>query len=168
MRAFLVIGVVLCAVGCGGKVSTDDDAGDDSGPLGRGQDAGDGNNGYVNPKCPDAGAPIHEVTCNVFDPHGCVGTSCCDPGSACYPLVIPPMAQCEPETYGAFCIQAGVGTQGAACGSATQCAGGFVCLITGTTTQCAKMCDLQGSLGHGCNDGFVCQPIDIPGFAACL
>jgi hypothetical protein len=153
--------------GCGGLAFEPKDGGGDSGPFGRGGDGSDEND-FVNPQCPDAGEPQQEVTCNVFDPNGCVGSSCCRPGESCYPVVIPPQAPCEPETYGAFCIQSGVGTQGASCGDTTNCAGGFVCLITGATTQCAKMCDLEGADGHGCPDGFVCEPIDIPGFSACL
>jgi hypothetical protein len=166
MRAFFLTLVVI-ATGCGGLATERYDAGDDSGPFGRGQDGSDGNS-YISPSCPEAGPPPSEITCNVFDPNGCVGGVCCDPGQACYPVVVPPDMPCQTETYGAVCLGAGVGTQGAPCGQTDNCAGGFVCLITGATTQCAQMCDLQGTDGHGCSDGYICEPIDIPGFAACL
>jgi hypothetical protein len=165
MRAFLLT-LIAVAAACGGLAVEPNDAGGDSGPYGRNPDAGDGNN-YINPQCPDAGAPPNQVTCNVFDPNGCIGAVCCGPGQACYPVVQPPQGPCQTESYGAFCLQSGTGTQGAPCGDTVNCAGGYVCLITGSSTECAKMCDLQND-GHGCPDGFDCQPIDIPGFSACL
>ena len=154
--------MMITLAACGGKAIGPDDGGDDSGPFGRGGDAGDGSNNYVNPHCPDAGTPPNEITCDVFTNVGC------DPGFACSPAVVPPQGPCEPETYGSFCFQEGTGTQGATCGSSIGCAAGYVCLITGTDTQCARMCALDGSNGHTCPDGFVCQPIDVPGFSACL
>lgn len=160
-RSFLPL-FIFILTSCGGKTISPPNDGADAGPFGRGGDAGDGGNSYVDPHCPDAGAPLRDIQCDVFDP------STCDPGSACFPAVIPPQAPCEPETYGAFCFQAGTGTQGAQCGSTGSCAPDYVCLITGTDTQCARMCALDGSNGHTCPDGFVCEPIDVPGFAACL
>jgi len=157
---------LLLLAACGGKAIPPDQNGDDSGPFGRGQDSGDGGNNYVNPECPDVGAPVRQDTCNVYDPNGCIGGNCCPSGSACYPVVIPPGAACTPEVYGSFCITAGVGTQGSDCSGTDNCAGGFVCLITGASTQCAQMCD--PSQGHVCAEGFVCEPIDVPGFSACL
>jgi hypothetical protein len=168
MRSFLIGFFTTAAifVACGGK-SIGPDHEDDSGLFGRGGDSGtDGGNGYVNPQCPDAGTPPEELTCNVFDPNGCIGTSCCPPDSACYPVAIPPNGPCQTETYGSFCLEVGTGTQGASCDGTQNCAGTFVCLITGASTQCAQMCDLDGE--HGCPSGFVCEPIDVTGFAACL
>ena len=163
MRAFLLL--TSCAlVACGGLAAGPDDASDDQGPFGRNPDGSDGNS-YIDPHCPEASTPPNDITCNVFE-NGCIGTECCPAGSACYPVVIPPSGPCTTESYGAYCIQSGTGTQGASCGGSAECAGGFVCLITGANTQCAKMCDLEGS--HNCPDGFVCEPIDIPGFSACL
>lgn len=163
-RLFLTLAVVALALAaCGGKTIAPNNTGDDAGMFGRGPDSGDGGNGYVNPRCPDVGAPIREVDCDVFD-----SASKCNPNEVCSPAVIPPQAPCEPETYGAFCFMAtGVGTQGASCSDTSNCAAGYVCLITGTSTQCARMCSLD-SAGHPCADGYVCQPIDVPGFAACL
>ncbi len=151
---------LLCA--CGGQELSTDDAGDDAGPYGREPDgalSGDSNT-YVDPKCPEAGAPVTEDQCDIYDPNSCGA------GAACYPGDIPPEAECTSEVYGSFCLDVGTGTQGSACDNGNGCAAGFVCLITGATTQCAKDCDLDGP--HGCSEGFVCEPIDIPGFAACL
>jgi hypothetical protein len=168
MRSSL-IGVFATAAilvaSCGGKAIGPAQV-DDSGIFGRNADSSDDGNNYVNPKCPDAGTPPVDDTCNVFDPNGCIGESCCPPDSACYPVVIPPQGPCDTETYGSFCLQVGTGTQGASCDGTENCAGGFVCLITGASTQCAQMCSLDGS--HGCPSGFVCEPIDVTGFAACL
>jgi len=155
----VALAALLCA--CGGRDLATDDAGDDAGPYGRQPDAfsGDSNN-YVDPKCPDAGPPITEDQCDIYDPNAC------GPGAACYPGEIPPAQECESEIYGSFCDDVGTGEQGAACDNTAGCAAGFVCLITGATTECAKDCDLDGP--HGCDEGYVCEPIDIPGFAACL
>lgn len=153
--------VALFMISCGGIAISPDDAGDDAGPYGRGPDgalSGDSNT-YVDPKCPDASAPqtVHE--CDLF-------TGGCDPGYACYPADIPPKKECTSEIYGQFCLQEGTGKQGTPCDNTAGCAAGFVCLITGATTQCAEDCDLEGP--HACSDGYVCEPIDIPGFSACL
>ena len=156
-------GLAFFVAACGGKALPPDGTGDDAGSFGREPDgaSADGN-GYVDPHCPDAAPPQLIKECDVFDPN-----SCGDPSVACYPMVIPPQQKCESETYGSFCAQVGTGTQGASCGNTSGCAAGFVCLITGASTSCAKMCE-YGSGAHSCPDGFVCEPIDIPGFQACL
>ncbi len=153
--------VLLCVSSCGGIAIQTDDAGDDAGPYGRQPDgASPDSNNFVDPKCPDAGSPQRVNECDIYDPNSCGA------GEACYPADIPPKQECTTEVYGQFCLQVGTGTQGAPCDNTAGCATGFVCLITGATTQCARDCDLNGP--HGCADGFVCEPIDIPGFAACL
>ncbi len=160
-QTFFLLAIFSAA--CGGKAIPPDGTDTDAGSFGREPDgASPDANGYVDPQCPDAGAPLHYNECDVFDPN-----SCGSPDEACYPMVIPPQHKCEPETYGAFCTYVGTGTQGAPCGTGSGCAAGFVCLITGASTECAKMCEF-GSGTHTCPDGFVCEPIDIPGFAACL
>ncbi len=149
------------AASCGGKtLGGGNGQNGDAGPYGRGPDSGDGSNGYVDPQCPDAGTPPVLNDCDVFTNVPCA------PGEACYPMAIPPQEQCQTETYGAFCDQVGTGTQGAPCDNGAGCAAGFVCLITGANTSCAHMCDLSGQ--HDCPSGFVCEPIDVPGYAACL
>ena len=148
---------------CGGKAISSDDTDDDSGTYGRGPDGGgaDGND-YVDPHCPEAGAPVTESDCHIFGPNTCPS------GEACYPASIPPHHECESEVYGSFCLEQGIGKQGSACDNTAGCAPGFVCLITGTSTQCAALCDLGSGGTHGCAEGFVCEPIDVPGFSACL
>ena len=162
MRFSFSFFLCLCAAtACGGKALTSDDTTDgDSGPFGRGGDGGADGNSFVDPHCPDASPPLTENQCNVFT------QDCMDPGTACYPASIPPEAPCESEIYGQFCLPVGSGTQGAPCDTGTGCAQGFVCLITGATTQCAQLCEFGGS--HDCSNGFVCEPIDVPGFSACL
>jgi hypothetical protein len=148
-------------IACGGKAIPPDGTGDDSGTFGREPDGSstDGN-GFVDPHCPDAAPPKVDLECDVF-------TQNCGGGFGCYPFNIPPKKACQSEVYGTFCAEPGSGGQGSACDNGAGCAAGFVCLITGANTSCALMCDLGGS-SHGCPDGYVCEPIDIPGFAACL
>jgi hypothetical protein len=154
--------IAIFPAACGGKAIPPDGTDPDAGSFGRGPEGGSADgNGYVDPHCPDAAPPPVSINCDVFDPKSCLS------GEACYPMVIPPKYKCQSETYGAFCASQGTGTQGSPCGSGSGCAGGFVCLITGASTECAKMCEF-GSGTHSCPDGFVCEPIDIPGFAACL
>lgn len=160
MRLFLSVAIVLSA--CGGKAIPPDGTDDDAGPFGRQPDgsSADGN-GFIDPHCPEGGPPVTISECDVFDPLSCDGNG------ACYPAALPPNAPCESETYGSFCLNEGTGHQGSACDNGSGCAAGFVCLITGASTECAKLCELGGG-SHGCADGFVCEPIDVPGFSACL
>lgn len=155
---FLFLGAFAA---CGGKaIPPDGTNDDDSGTFGREPDASSDGNGFVDPHCPDAAPPTVDNTCDVFEQN-------CQAGEACYPFDVPPKKACQSEVYGTFCAEVGSGTQGSACDNGAGCGTGFVCLITGANTSCAKMCDLGGT-DHGCPDGFVCEPIDIPGFAACL
>jgi hypothetical protein len=55
--------------------------------------------------------------------------------------------------------------QGETCSSALDCAGGFICVITGAGTSCAQYCDL-GKTG-GCPEGYVCEPLDVSGMGVC-
>jgi hypothetical protein len=152
-------------VACGGTIDpqyvADTDAGD-AGARSRTDDGG--GNGFHDPSCVDAGPPRTIRECDIQDPvRSCEAVR---PGTACYPVAIPPQASCEPETYGTACLPSGTGGQGTACGGQRNCAPGFVCLITGGDTQCAELCAL-GKKG-ACPTGLVCSPIDVPGFAACL
>lgn len=158
---FLIFSVGAAALaGCGGKALGSDDSSGDDASYGRGPDGGgtDGN-GFVDPHCPDSGSPPTVNQCSVF------AQDCPLPDEGCYPSAIPPSGPCESEVYGSFCLEVGSGKQGAPCDNTAGCAPGFVCLITGATTQCARLCDFQS---HTCTDGFVCEPIDVPGFSACL
>jgi hypothetical protein len=59
-----------------------------------------------------------------------------------------------------------MGKQGDPCGGGHYCSGGYVCVITGSGTQCVQLCNLKGI--SGCPDGLVCEPIDVKGFGGCL
>lgn len=157
----LICFLCSCALACGGNVRSDADAdidaGNEGGRVPRLSDGGL----FVDPKCPDAGPPPIQNECDVLRP-----LETCSHGSACYPIAIPPDHPCETERYGSACLQPGTGRQGAPCGGTNGCAPGFVCVITGGSTECAKACAL-GSKG-ACDEGFVCEPIDVPGYAVCL
>ena len=160
-RLTLLLPALLALSACGGKALTSDDTTDDAGTFGRQPDGSSDGNSYVDPKCPDSGSPQTVNECDVFDPNSC------GPGAACYPAAIPPTKPCESEVYGSFCLSVGTGKQGSPCDNTAGCAPGFVCLITGASTECAQLCEF-GSTTHDCAEGFVCEPIDVPGFSACL
>ena len=153
---------LVAIVSCGGRVGAPpvDDDGDGGFEGGRAPPVEDGAP-FVDPTCPDAGPqpPINQ--CDVLRP-----TATCPQGRACYPITYPPMGPCESERYGTACLTPGKGVQGDACGGGASCSAGFICVITGGNTQCAKACVL-GQKGS-CTPGFVCEPIDVPGFAVCL
>jgi hypothetical protein len=153
---------LLGGAACGGSVRiSPDDEDADAGPEGgRRPPVPDGGEGGVPPICPDAAPPPVIEQCNVFDPTSCPNDQ------VCYPITYPPRGDCDTESYGTVCIQAGTAGQGEACGSGNGCKGGHVCVITGGGTQCAKLCQLGKP--SQCLTGYVCEPIDIPGYAACL
>ena len=117
---------------------------------------------WIEPECPDAGAPIKDYKCDPFAPP----PGGCKPTEACFPYVEYPSERCKPEIYHTRCFPAGKGKQGDPCGSGGACAGGFVCVATGVGNQCAQMCK-PGKLG-ACADGYVCSPTDVPDIGACL
>jgi hypothetical protein len=117
---------------------------------------------YHDPGCPDAGPPLTDFQCDAY----ASDSSACGPGFGCYIAVDYPMTPCGQETYVTFCARAGHGRQGASCVSAQDCAGGFVCVVTGSGNQCVRLCPLTGA--DGCTDGLVCDPIDVQGFGGCL
>lgn len=164
------------AVGCGDTIRVDPGEGgggsDDGGVDGR----ADGNGGssghldggkdalpdYVDPGCPDAGPPIYDYQC---DPYAQFNGDCA-PGEGCYIYVEYPSEPCASEVYGSFCGPQGGGVQGDSCGGGFDCAGGFVCVVTGSGTQCVQLCPLTGD--DGCPAGLVCETIDVEGFGGCL
>lgn len=161
MRCYVFLFALVTA--CGGRLGAVDGGDDSDGAPegGRFPRLPDGAP-YVDPMCPDSGPRPIDNRCDVLDP-----VATCKPGTACYPVVFPPMEKCEAERYGSACLPPGTGTQGAPCGSGSQgCAAGYVCVITGGTTECAKACKL-GQKG-ACGSGYVCEPIDVPGYAVCL
>jgi hypothetical protein len=161
---------VLIAVACGGSVSGEEGTGGAAGgggfgaggsggfggtaPVGGfggtvitggtgGKDAGKdaktgGTGGYVDPGCPDSAPPPPIKECDPFGPNTC------PTGEGCYPFVQYPTKPCDHEVFGAVCAPVGTGKQGDACG-ATNCAAGFVCVVTGQGTECVQLCDLFGA-----------------------
>lgn len=117
---------------------------------------------YVDPGCPDKPPPIYALDC---DPYA-QNNGDCPLGEGCYIFVDYPSEPCGQEIYGSMCFVEGTGQQGDACGGGMDCAGGFVCVITGSGTQCVALCQLQGE--SGCPPGLVCEPIDVVGFGGCL
>lgn len=117
---------------------------------------------FVDPGCEDKPPPFEDFQCDPQDQPN----SGCQPGEGCYIYVQYPEDPCGQEIYGAVCAPEGVGQQGDPCGGAQDCSGGFVCVVTGSGTQCVVMCDLSGS--NDCPSGLVCEPIDVDGFGGCL
>ncbi len=131
------------------------DSGFDSGPDAPWDVVSD----YVDPPCPDATPPPITEECDLF-----ANPTTCPSGEACYPYVQHPSGPCQPEQYGTMCAPEGHGTQGTPCGGG-DCAGGFVCVITGAGDQCVQLCHLKGP--SGCPSGLVCVPIDSDGYGGC-
>jgi hypothetical protein len=117
---------------------------------------------YVDPGCPDAGPPKKHFQCDPYNPFD----GECGPGEGCFITVEYPTMPCGQETYGSVCAPVGPGGQGDPCGSATDCGAGFVCVVSGSGTQCVQLCHLQGQ--DDCSNGLVCEPIDVEGFGGCL
>jgi hypothetical protein len=136
-----------------------------------GADAGkDAFEEYMDPPCPTHPPPVLDFKCDPYmqvpncpadDPKGC-----CMPGQGCYIFVDYPADPCAAETYGAQCIPAGNGGQGAPCMGPEACVAGASCVITGSGDQCVMLCPLIGP--SNCPDGTVCEPIDVSGYGGCL
>ncbi len=164
--------LLLLVAACGGAV-TDISGGKDAGSH---RDAGHGGNrdsGLPPPPppddagsnddfpvfredaCSDPNAPPPMVECDPF------AQSTCGAGFACYP--VPPRSSdnCHPGKYGTICLPGGKGTQGWPCGDATDCFGGFICVIAGTGDQCVKLCKVDDF--NACPDGRICREVDVPG-----
>jgi hypothetical protein len=117
---------------------------------------------YDDPGCPDSPPPLEQYTCDPFALDG----GGCAPGEACQIFVEYPSEPCGQEIYGSGCVPAGTGQQGDGCMGGQECGAGFVCVITGSGTQCVQLCKLDGP--SGCPSGLVCEPIDVKGFGGCL
>jgi hypothetical protein len=178
-RIFLILATLALSApaigaasfGCSTVIDTDPNAdggkgGDDTSSTGVGPGDTDGGRDalpdYVDPGCPEAGPPVTDYRCDPYNqPNGT-----CSGGQACYIFVQYPQKPCDQEIYGSLCVTAGSGQQGDPCGGTQQCAGGFVCVIAGSGTQCVELCKLSGQ--DGCPAGLVCEAIDIDGFGGCL
>ncbi|MBI4703303.1 MAG: hypothetical protein HY744_19475 [Deltaproteobacteria bacterium] len=138
------------------------DAGTDTGPVVPDAGIHDALPDYVDPGCPDKPPPIYDYLCDPYDQFN----GDCAPGEACFIYVQYPEEPCGQELYGSFCSVAGSGVQGDPCGGGLDCAGGFVCVVSGSGNQCVQLCKLNGP--SGCPPGMVCEPIDVEGFGGCL
>lgn len=167
------LAAILTVSGCGSSVvNIDDDENADGGGDAKNdgkhdgainQDGGkDAFDEFVDPGCPNAPPPLEDFACNPYSQ----GNGDCPPGQGCYIYVDYPDEPCGQEVYGAFCIPVGPGGQGDQCFGAQDCGGGFVCVVTGSGTQCVKLCPLKGN--DDCPPGLVCEPIDVEGFGGCL
>jgi len=134
-----------------------EDAGVDAAPVDV-PDAGlDVRSDYVEPECPDVAPLPPNEECDVFDPH-----ATCPSGQACYPYVEypDPNDDCAQEEYGARCVREGPGTQGDACSSVgNTCSGGYICVVTGSGTQCLQICHVFGETT--CPPGLFCLQVDV-------
>lgn len=173
----LLEGAAVVTVGCGETVILEDPEGPtgaggagggspDGGPVGPGGSSTDGGKDvfdeYIEPPCPDAGPPIQSFLCDPYDQNN----GDCLPGDGCYIFVEYPTEACGQEVYGSFCAPAGTGSQGDPCGGPQSCGPGFVCVVSGSGTQCVELCSLSGQ--DGCPSGLVCESIDVEGFGGCL
>ncbi len=133
-----------------------------TGPSGK-QDAGkDALSEYHEEPCQNQPPPIQDFQCDPYNQ----GNGDCLSDEGCYIYVDYPPEPCGQEVYGALCLPAGPGGQGDPCNGAQECGGGFVCVVTGSGTQCVELCELD-QIGV-CPSGLICEPIDVEGFGGCL
>ncbi|MET0793854.1 MAG: hypothetical protein ABW061_20210 [Polyangiaceae bacterium] len=118
---------------------------------------------YVDPGCPDVGAPVRVDACDAFS-----ATSGCDPGLGCYPFIQYPFGDaCGAQKFGTECRPAGTGQQGDACGTAdASCASGYVCVVGAQPGKhCVQLCPV-GAV-NACPSGLICGDLDVEGFGVC-
>jgi hypothetical protein len=118
---------------------------------------------YIDPGCPDVGAPVEVNEC---DPFATVST--CPVGEGCFPFVDHPFGEgCDAQRFGAACRQAGTGQQGDTCGAAGQsCAAGFVCVVGSQPGKhCVQLCPIGGQ--KVCPAGMICGELDVEGYGVC-
>ena len=174
---------VFALLHCGGTVVVSDDG--DGGGSGRGHagraahagrsnaTAGSGGSGaslsdagwdvYVDPGCPDVGAPTEVNECDAF-----AATSTCPVGEGCFPFVEHPFGEgCGVQRFGTVCRLAGTGQQGDSCGTAEQgCAAGFVCVVGSQPGKhCVQLCPIGGQ--KVCPAGMICGELDVEGYGVC-
>lgn len=179
--------VLLCVVlalplGCGGRVDENDQSGSVGGAAGASA-AGSGGGGggsfsagrsgsagragsagtsVVEPGCPDVEPPPPRIECDPLAP-----SASCAAGQACYPFVDHPFGKgCDAVTYGAVCVQAGSGQQGALCGNGTDgCAAGHLCVVGASSgRRCARLCTFTAGQ---CPAGMICLDTDVSGYGVC-
>lgn len=172
---------VFTLLHCGGtvEISADGSGGSGRGHAGRsgragGSNAGSGSGGepslldagfdvYVDPGCPDVGAPIEINEC---DPFATVPS--CPAGEGCFPFVEHPFGEgCDAQRFGTACRLSGAGQQGDPCGSAAQsCASGFVCVVGSQPGKhCVQLCPIGSQ--KVCPAGMICGELDVEGYGVC-
>jgi len=181
--AVLVLCSVFALLHCGGSVEVSSAAGGAGaqGHAGRSAQAGRGNaesgsggsgttsppdagfDVYVDPGCPDVGAPIKVNQCDPFS-----ATPTCPAGEGCFPFVEHPFGEgCDAQRFGTECHASGAGQQGADCGGGgIGCASGFVCVVGSQPGKhCVQLCPLSGP--SVCPAGMICGELDVEGYGVC-
>jgi len=182
--ALAAICSVLALLHCGGTVEVSSDGGAGAGGrghAGRAAHAGGGNSVsgsggnrpiepadagfdvYVDPGCPDVGAPVEVNECDPF-----AANPMCPPDQGCFPFVDHPFGEgCGAQTFGTVCRPAGSGLQGDTCGTADQsCASGFVCVVGSQPGKhCVQLCPIGGQ--KVCPQGMICGELDVEGYGVC-
>jgi hypothetical protein len=118
---------------------------------------------YVDPGCPDVGAPIEVKECDVF-----ATTPTCPVGQGCFPFVDHPFGEgCGAQSFGTVCRPAGTGLQGDECGVQGQsCAAGFVCVVGSQPGKhCVQLCPIGAQ--KACPAGMICGELDVEGYGVC-
>lgn len=150
--------------GQAGRAGSTGRAGSSGAGRGGGADPGDaGFDAYVDPGCPDVGAPVEVNECDPFS----ASTGCAD-GLGCFPFVDHPFGDgCGAQSFGTICRPAGAGTQGDVCGGGDEgCASGFVCVVGSQPgTRCVQLCRIGGP--KICPAGLICGELDVEGYGVC-
>jgi len=118
---------------------------------------------YVDPGCPDVGAPVQVNQCDAFSQ-----SSGCPTGLGCYPFVEHPFGTgCGTQRFGTECRPAGTGQQGDACGGNEEdCASGYVCVVGSQPGKhCVQLCPV--GVSSSCPPGLICGDLDVEGFGVC-
>jgi hypothetical protein len=179
----VAIGSVFSLLHCGGTVEV---SGEDAGASGRGHAgraghggrgnslAGSGGSGistppdagrdaYVDPGCPDVGAPSAMNECDPF-----AALPSCPAGEGCFPFVRHPYGEgCDVQSFGTECRPTGTGKQGDICGGdGLSCASGFVCVVGAQPGKhCVQLCPVGAQ--NVCPPGMICGELDVEGYGVC-
>ena len=118
---------------------------------------------YVDPGCPDVGAPTEVKECDPFS-----ALPECPDGQGCFPFVEHPFGMgCDAQSFGTVCRPSGTGQQGDVCGGGSAgCASGFVCVVGSQPGKhCVQLCPIGGQ--NICPAGMICGELDVEGYGVC-